>query len=83
MHGISMKDDYVVPSSYPGGRHLCMLAYPPAKVQDGPSSAVSVNKKKEHHTSPPAVSCVSFQRRRTLGKKDRVLADIFSAALRT
>lgn len=50
-----MKDNYVVPSSYPGGRHLCMLAYPPAKVQDGPSSAMSVSKKKEDHTSPPAV----------------------------
>lgn len=56
-----MKDDHVVPSLHPGGSHLRMLAYPPAKVQDGPSSAVSVNKKKEHHTSPPAVSCVSFQ----------------------
>ncbi|KAK1886762.1 50S ribosomal protein L9, partial [Dissostichus eleginoides] len=41
-HGISMKDDHAVPSSHPGGRHLCTLAYPPAKVQDGPSSDVSL-----------------------------------------
>lgn len=65
MHGISMKDDRVVPSLHPGGRHLRMLAYPPARVQDGPSSAMSVNKKREHHISPAAGSCVSFQRRVT------------------
>lgn len=58
-----MKDNYVVPSSYPGGRHLCMLANPPAKVQDGPSSAMSVNKKKEDHTSPPAVRLIHLERR--------------------
>lgn len=43
------------------GRHLWMLAYPPAKVQDGPSSAVSVNKRGNiTHPLPPAVSSVSF-----------------------
>ncbi|CAB1460059.1 unnamed protein product [Pleuronectes platessa] len=72
--GISMKDDHIVPSVHPGGRHLRMLAYPPAKVQDGPSSAVSVNKKRQHHTSPPCcVLCVFSKERCTLGKKDRML----------
>lgn len=38
--------------------HLCVLACPPAKVQDEPSSAMSVNKK--DHTSPPVGFCLCF-----------------------
>lgn len=64
-HGISMKGGHVVPSTHPGGRHLRTLACPPAKVHDGPSSTASVNKRREHHTFPPPVSCVPFQTRVT------------------
>ncbi|KAK7930517.1 hypothetical protein WMY93_006912 [Mugilogobius chulae] len=40
-HRISMKDGCLVPSVHPGGCHLCMLLYPPAKEQAGPSSAMT------------------------------------------
>ena len=78
-----MKDDHVVPSSHPGGRHLRMLAYPPAKVQDGPSSAMSVNKKSTSHLPSCCVLYVFSKETYMLGKKDRVLVEIFMATLKT
>ena len=64
-----MKDDHAVPSSHPGGRHLCTLAYPPAKVQDGPSSAVSVNKKRTSHLPSCCVLCAFSKESYTEGRR--------------
>lgn len=56
----SMKDDRVIPSTYPGGCHLRAPARPPAKVRGEPSSAVSVNKKAHTSTPPLGSVCVFF-----------------------
>lgn len=77
-----MKDDHVVTFLHPGGCHLRMFAYPPAKVQDGPSSPVSVNKKRTSHLPSCCVLCVFSKESYTLGHKDRVLVDIVTEALK-